>query len=109
MHYSALERVEPSEPRWPHRRGDLLKRLGRKQEAIGSYERAVDLYAQQGFVARAAAMAKVVIAMEPERIDEICTETMGPYHMTGCFGISICRALAAYNNSIRNGIRRNIY
>ena len=69
MHYSALERVEPSEPRWPHRRGDLLKRLGRKQEAIGSYERAVDLYAQQGFVARAAAMAKVVIAMEPERID----------------------------------------
>lgn len=24
--------------------------------------------------------------IEPERIDEICEETMGPYHMTGCFG-----------------------
>ena len=31
--------------------------------------------------------------MEPERIDEICEETMGPYHMTGCFGCQIhCRA-----------------
>ena len=31
--------------------------------------------------------------MEPERIDEICEETMGPYHMTGCFGCQVhCRA-----------------
>jgi CRP-like cAMP-binding protein len=34
-----------------------------------SYERAVVLYAQQGFVARAAAMAKVVIGIDPERRD----------------------------------------
>lgn len=31
--------------------------------------------------------------IEPERIDEICTETMGPHHMTGCFGCQVhCRA-----------------
>ena len=31
--------------------------------------------------------------IEPERIDEICSETMGPYHMTGCFGCQVhCRA-----------------
>jgi len=31
--------------------------------------------------------------IEPERIDEICTETMGPYHMAGCFGCQVhCRA-----------------
>jgi aldehyde:ferredoxin oxidoreductase len=31
--------------------------------------------------------------IEPERIDEICTDTMGPYHMTGCFGCQVhCRA-----------------
>jgi aldehyde:ferredoxin oxidoreductase len=30
--------------------------------------------------------------IEPERIDEIATETMGPYHMTGCFGCQVhCR------------------
>jgi CRP-like cAMP-binding protein len=68
-HYTALEMVEPKEPRWPHRKGDLLKRLGRRQEAVEAYERAVDLYAQQGFVARAAAMAKVVLGIAPERVD----------------------------------------
>jgi aldehyde:ferredoxin oxidoreductase len=31
--------------------------------------------------------------IEPERIDEIATKTMGPYHMTGCFGCQVhCRA-----------------
>ena len=69
MHYEALQGVERNEPRWPHRKGDLLKRLGRPDEAVAAYERAVDLYARQGFVARAAAMAKVVLAIAPERGD----------------------------------------
>ena len=31
--------------------------------------------------------------VEPERIDEIAEETMGPYHMAGCFGCQVhCRA-----------------
>ncbi len=31
--------------------------------------------------------------IEPERIDEIATETMGPYHMASCFGCQVhCRA-----------------
>jgi aldehyde:ferredoxin oxidoreductase len=31
--------------------------------------------------------------IEPEAIDEACTETMGPYHMAGCFGCQVhCRA-----------------
>ena len=31
--------------------------------------------------------------IEPERIDEICNETMGPYHMVSCFGCQVhCRA-----------------
>lgn len=61
--------MEPDEPRWPHRKGDLLKRLGRPGAAVEAYEQAVDLYAQQGFVARAAAMAKVVMAIAPERAE----------------------------------------
>ena len=32
-------------------------------------------------------------AIEPEEIDEVCTKTIGPYHMTGCFGCQVhCRA-----------------
>ena len=35
----------------------------------------------------------VALGIEPERIDEICEETMGPHHMTGCFGCQVhCRA-----------------
>ena len=31
--------------------------------------------------------------IEPERIDEIAVETVGPHHMTGCFGCQVhCRA-----------------
>jgi len=31
--------------------------------------------------------------IEPERIDEIATETMGPYHMVSCFGCQVhCRS-----------------
>ncbi len=31
--------------------------------------------------------------IEPENIDEICEQTMGPYHMAGCFGCQVhCRA-----------------
>ena len=67
--YEALQKLERNEPRWPHRKGDLLKRLGRLEEAVEAYERAVDLYAQRGFVARAAAMAKVVLGIAPGRVD----------------------------------------
>ncbi|MCP3898496.1 MAG: aldehyde ferredoxin oxidoreductase family protein [Desulfobacteraceae bacterium] len=31
--------------------------------------------------------------IEPENIDQICEDTMGPYHMAGCFGCQVhCRA-----------------
>lgn len=69
VHYEFLESLEPKEPRWPHRKGDLLKRLGRVEDALDAYERAAALYAQLGFVARAAAMAKVVVAIDPDRAD----------------------------------------
>jgi CRP-like cAMP-binding protein len=43
--------------------------MGRSDEAVEAYELAVDLYARRGFVARAAAMAKVVLAIAPDRVD----------------------------------------
>lgn len=65
--YELIEKQAPDEPRWSHRRGDLLQRMGRKGDAVLAYERAVDLYAAQGFVARAAAMAKLIVAMDPSK------------------------------------------
>ncbi len=73
--YELIEKRNADEPRWSHRKGDLLQRMGRKADAVVAYERAVDLYAKKGFVARAAAMAKVIVAIDPgknevlERVD----------------------------------------
>ncbi len=67
--YKLIEKQQVDEPRWAHRRGDLLQRMGRKADAVLAYERAVDLYAAQGFVARAAAMAKVILAIDPSKIE----------------------------------------
>jgi len=44
--------------------------------------------------------------IEPERIDEIATETMGPHHMTGCFACQVhCRA----QYKIQSGLYRGKY
>ena len=67
--YELIEKQQKDEPRWSHRRADLLQRMNRKADAVLAYERAVDLYAAKGFVARAAAMAKVIMAIDPNRSD----------------------------------------
>lgn len=62
-----IEKQKPDEPRWSRRKADLLYRMGRDAEAVLAYERAVDLYAARGFVARAAATAKVMLAIDPSK------------------------------------------
>lgn len=64
-----LERLEPGRARWPHRRGDLARRLGRTAEATSAYERAVSLYVDEGFITRAIALAKLIGELYPERSD----------------------------------------
>jgi tetratricopeptide (TPR) repeat protein len=67
--YQMIEKRKPDEARWPHRKGELLCRMGRLDEAVVAYERAVHLYAAKGFVERAAATAKVLLAIDPTRTD----------------------------------------
>jgi len=67
--YELIENRDPDEPRWSHRKGDLLRRMGRKADAVLAYERCVELYAAKGFVARAAAMAKVILEIEPSKVE----------------------------------------
>jgi CRP-like cAMP-binding protein len=63
-----METLEPDSSRWPHRRGDVLRKLGRVPDALKCYERAVALYAQSGFLPRAIAMAKVMVEIDPASI-----------------------------------------
>lgn len=64
-----LSELEPKVARWPHKLGDMLRKLERKAEAVAAYERAVSLYADYGFLARAIAMAKVLLEVDPTRLD----------------------------------------
>jgi CRP-like cAMP-binding protein len=64
-----LEPLEPRQARWPHKRGDLLRKLGSQPEAVQAYALAADLYMEQGFLARAIAMAKVILEVDPGRAD----------------------------------------
>jgi len=65
--YELIEKRKPDEPRWAHRKGDLLRRLGRNAEAVLAYERAVQLYSAKGFEARAVATAKLLLAIDPSK------------------------------------------
>jgi CRP-like cAMP-binding protein len=66
-----LEKIEPDKARWPHRRGDMHRRLAQKKEAIAAYDRAVQLYNGEGFIAKAVALAKLIVDLDPTRVDVI--------------------------------------
>jgi len=65
--YERIEQQKPDEPRWSHRKGDLLRRMGRDADAALAYRRAADLYAARGFYARAAATARLTTLMQPSQ------------------------------------------
>jgi len=64
-----LRRLEPDEPRWPHQLGEVERRLGDVEAAAQAFEAAVDRYVAEGFVARAVAMAKTLLLLDPSRED----------------------------------------
>lgn len=66
--YELIEKRKPDEPRWPCRRADLLNRMGREDDAVAAYERAIDLYAAKGFIERAIATAKVMLSIDPTKL-----------------------------------------
>lgn len=70
---AALEQAEPGDPQWSHRLGDALRRLGKTREAEAAFERATRRYAAKGFMPKAIAMAKLVIALNPARTDVLAS------------------------------------
>jgi len=64
-----LAALEAREPRWPHRLGATLVRLHRAPEAERAYVQASTLYASHGFLARAIAVAKLAVEINPARKD----------------------------------------
>ena len=67
--YELIEKRKPGEPRWAHRKGDLLRRMRRDVEAVIAYEHAVHMYSDKGFDARATATARLLVAIDPSKRD----------------------------------------
>ena len=106
--YELIEERDPDEPRWSHRKGDLLQRMGRKADTVVAYERCVELYAAKGFVARAAAMAKLILAIDPskgevlERVDPEAARRLHRQHRSGTVAaVPLTTDQAALSDPIR--------
>jgi CRP-like cAMP-binding protein len=66
--------------------------MGRKADAVLAYERCVELYATKGFVARAAAMAKMIVAIDPSKrevLDRVDPQAARTLHRENQNGIGI--------------------
>jgi CRP-like cAMP-binding protein len=67
--YRQLAELEPNDGSWPHRSGELLQRLGETPRAVTSLRRAVELYAQAGFLLKAVAVCKLILRIDPKADD----------------------------------------
>lgn len=63
-HILGLIALDPSDPRWPHKYGDVLRSLRRNNEAAAAYRRAARRYESAGFPVRATAMMRLAGELE---------------------------------------------
>ena len=78
--YLELEKLQPKEGTWPQRAADTYQRLGKLGETIAALLRAATRYTQAGFLLKAIAVCKRVLALEPEHeearqaLDDLCAQ-----------------------------------
>jgi hypothetical protein len=65
-HILGLISLDPSDPRWPHKYGDVLRSLRRNHEAAAAYRRAARRYEAAGFPVRANAMLRLSDELDGE-------------------------------------------
>jgi hypothetical protein len=72
-HILSLIALDSSDPRWPHKYGDVLRSLQRDHEAAAAYRRAARRYEAAGFPVRANAMLRLASELDgdnsPHRVE----------------------------------------
>ncbi|MFH1130881.1 MAG: cyclic nucleotide-binding domain-containing protein, partial [Pseudomonadota bacterium] len=71
--YQSLSEIEPKNPRWSLKMGEMYKKLNKPDQAIEVFGRASNQYAKQGFLLKAIAACDLVLGIDPEHQD---TQTM---------------------------------
>ena len=67
--YAKVAKHEPDEPRWSQRVGEALKLAGEPLAALQFFATAADVYAKQGFLLKAIAMAKLILQLDPHHAE----------------------------------------
>ncbi|MFO0681173.1 MAG: tetratricopeptide repeat protein [Sandaracinus sp.] len=67
--FQKLVKADPKDVRTWLKIGDLQDKIGQKKEAIETYSRVADQYAQQGFFLKAVAVFKQILKLDPQRLD----------------------------------------
>ena len=67
LYQEASEQI-PNDVRMAQRMGDLLRRLNMKDEAIEQYKKAAKLYSSDGFWAKAIAIHKMILELDPNDV-----------------------------------------
>ncbi|MBT8495533.1 MAG: cyclic nucleotide-binding domain-containing protein, partial [Deltaproteobacteria bacterium] len=66
--YLELERIESSGD-WSRRVGEVYKNLDQAGDAVAAYSRAVDRYAEAGFLVKALAVCNMILRIDPAHTD----------------------------------------
>ena len=64
--YAELERLEPRDGTWPMRAAECHRRLGEEDLQVAALGRAADCYGANGFIVKAIAMCKMILALDPD-------------------------------------------
>ena len=67
--YLELASAETSEGLWPHRAGEMLKRIGDKGGAARALREAADRYSRRGFLLKAIAVCKLILDVDPAQTE----------------------------------------
>lgn len=67
--FQKLVKADPKDVRTWLKIGDLQDKVGQKKEAIETYSRVAEQYAQQGFFLKAVAVFKQILKLDPTRLD----------------------------------------
>ncbi|MBP9087428.1 MAG: cyclic nucleotide-binding domain-containing protein [Kofleriaceae bacterium] len=82
--YAELERIESADAQWPKRMAETYRKLGKSAEAVASYERAADRYANNGFLVQAIAVCKLILQIDPNHLStQRRLAEMNTAHVTG--------------------------
>ena len=64
-HYAALEKAKSGEGIWPLKLGECLRKLGKSEEAVKAFTRALTSYTLEKTYSKAAAVCKLILEIEP--------------------------------------------